>query len=210
VPTAPGSGGSSAPSTAPSESDPGPITSNQLPNQKDLAWHDFGDFREQETGKGPGATITDCFDLDDDLLGASSLIHRSFAAFDGDVPALAIGVQFTSESEARAGFAAFQQLRQGCVAHLAKTGNPDGRVSDWIRVDTVASRAGFFEFSYPTDGDNGRFESLGAVQEGSRMVLLLMYADGQDNNWAYEKSDDTGLPLHPQLRSLPRVAQRLG
>lgn len=221
-PSAPG-GWQTVPGGAPSSSTPStsataptaPITAAQLPHDTDLTFHEFGDFVAGTTGKGVGESITDCFDLRPDFLGATSAVHRTYTAFRGkgasnEAPALAVGLQFDSEPSARSAFTDFQKLRAGCTAHLAATGNPDGRVGEWHRVDSVATQAGFFEFSYPTDADNGRFESLGAVQHGSRLIVLLMFHNGQDSNWSYQKDDTTGLALHPFIRSLPRVAQRLG
>lgn len=215
--TSPGSTPSSSSSQSPSPtgaSAAAPISAAQLPEAKDLAYNEFGDFMVDETGKGAGESITDCFEVKDNLLGASTTIHRSYTAFPGqgkemEVPALAIGLQFGSEAQAAQAYRDFQKFSSGCVARLRSTGNKTGAVTEWRNVDSVATAAGFFEFGYATDGDMGRFESLGAVQHGSRMVVLLMYANGQDFNWAYQKNDSTGLPLHPFIRSLPRVAQRL-
>ena len=52
------------------------------------------------------------------------------------------------------------------------------------------------------------FEEFGLTRTGRRLALVIMKTTGQDYNWSAAPSEE--LALYPMIRSLPKVAGRLG
>ena len=52
------------------------------------------------------------------------------------------------------------------------------------------------------------FEEFGWTRTGRRLALVIMKTTGQDYNWSAAPSEE--LATYPMIRSLPKVARRLG
>ncbi|WP_432560482.1 hypothetical protein [Granulicoccus sp. GXG6511] len=209
-------------SGAPAPDDPttppaGAVTADNLPVAEDLQWNDTADWRTAETSVGGGTEqLSVCQQNSIESLGGNAVQVRTFtlspAGGQADGEAVAVAMSFDSREFADQGYATAQEWLADCQRVLAAQERTDGRqVISPIEVSVPSGRAQVTEWSYQapsTGADSGEFESQGLVQQGDRVALVVMRTPGQDNNWDVEPGGPVG-ELHPMIRTLPAVADRL-
>lgn len=195
------------------------LTPSALLREDQATYHRRGDFRVVATVHGEGeGHVSVCQRSPLSSLGAVDVWRRDFTFRQGpDGPALRTAVlQFPDRESAEDGYATLGTWAEDCAEAVRSRGfdrvSPRGR---WIEVsagDGMAGvRIGMTYGPVPGDrfGDLQYFDDQGVALVGDRVALVTMVTAGQDANWAFERGDPTGLPVHPMLRMLPQAAANL-
>ena len=190
----------------------GSVTAANLPAASDLQWNEAATWKVDQTSTGGGGEqVLACQQNSIESLGASAIAVRTFTLSDSGEGA-AIAMSFDSHELADQAYATAGEWLIDCQQVLIAQGRTDGsRGIPLTAVDLPQGRAQMTEWSYrtdTTDPNNLQFESEGLIQVVDRVAMVMMRIEGQDNNWDLEPDGPTGA-VHPMIRSLPAVADKL-
>ncbi|MGH3383066.1 MAG: hypothetical protein ACRDO1_00665 [Nocardioidaceae bacterium] len=206
-----------APTQTPIETAP-ELTEDQRLTAGDIAWGPEVEWGSIGLTESFESSDTGCYtevlaNLSADR-GVAELWHEKFRSAGENPQAEAITMQFGSADAARAVYDLLIEAGDGCEQLVRERGGePRPDMGDWVRLAVPEGEAQYIEGMYADtlESEVGFFDSMGVVINGDRVVVVGIIVRGQDNNWAYNKEQeaDTGLPLHPQIRTLPVAAERL-
>ena len=209
-----------APTGAPSPDAPTPppggaVTAANLPQAQDLQWSEETSWQVEETFTGGGTEqLSVCQQNSIESLGVNAIQVRTFTLGE-DGEAVAIAMSFDGPGAAEEGYALAEEWVGDCEQVLAAQQRTDGRQhfpAAAVTLPALAdgeSQVTEWIYSPPDSGGHyAEFESQGLVRSGDRMAFVIMRVQGQDNSWDLEPGGPVG-DVHPMIRSLPAVADRL-
>ena len=177
-------------------------------------------FTKPGTGRSPGPRrrsdwprSRDCFTYRNlERLGAPTQYRRDYRLGpDSTQRAVAVVLEFRTAAATRAGYASLKRWVRNCPAALHRLGYEHASVDPWTAV-SAGDRAAYTVVDHSILNAPGAeelaFEEFGLTRSGRRLALVIMKTTGQDYNWSAAPSEE--LALYPMIRSLPKVARRLG
>lgn len=204
--------------SAPAEAgQPDPIEMGNLPWNGDMEWQEGQAWRAtgQWTGTGPEET-TKCLRGDPSTeLDAERVYQRDYAMHDGalEFRASALVMEFGSNQVADAAYGTLATWATECADTLLQKGQVLLEDEEGHSVSIPGTEARFTEVQYTNadggDSEDASLESIGAVRDGTKVALVSMDVyEEQQPDWAYS-DDGSGQPLHPMIRTMPQVSDRL-
>lgn len=196
---------------------PDSIGVQNLPWNRDMEWQVGENWQAtgQWAGTGPEET-TKCLRGDPGTeLDAERLYQRDYAMHDGAVEfrASALVMEFDSNQVADAAYGTLATWATECSEALLEKGQVLLEDEEGHPLSIPGTEARFTELYYTNadggDSEDASLESIGAVRNGNKIALVSMdvYEERQPD-WAYP-GDGSGQPLHPMIRTMPQVANRL-
>lgn len=185
------------------------LTEEAMPTADDLEWHEPGDWQIDDTEDDPTADLTDtCQQGEWADTGTEQIIGRSYLLTDGDPEfdrTHAVVLQYDDEEAARTAYETIRGWTRDCADDDVE-GIPNAQTP----VEVSEGEAEFSEWTkLDESGQFGVFSMIGVTQRENRVAWVVMEIAGQDNSWDYEEGGEVGA-LHPMIRSLPKVNERLG
>lgn len=191
------------------------FTEDNLPTEQDLEWHRPGDWKIDDTSPGTGSGVTsECLPERPESLGSQRSFHRSYLM--GEDYGSATGLEFDSADAAQAAYDQLVEWGDGCEQTLQDRGHERTSLSDWVEVQVDGGEARYRVIMADQTEDPKREQSMvqeyGVIRVGNRVELVVLTLRiAEDHNWSQDEreAEETGLPLDPMIRSLPKAAARL-
>ncbi|MGY4720170.1 hypothetical protein [Naumannella huperziae] len=206
--------GGAWPTSTPTSRPTGPLSPDNLPTTDDLAWDAPGDWAALDhTELGPGSV---CLARGlEESPGALRGLRREYELRGRDDGRARVSIaEFRTPGEAAQAAESVAARLRACRGSLERAGAT--QVSELPERSVAVARgikAIFVEYAYAppagTNPDIGTFDAQAVVASGSRLALVRMVVQQQENYWSFPGEPRSGHPLHPMYRSLPKVVDRL-